>query len=308
MFSWSSTGATFNIPPTPAVISFCTFQVTTSSTPGGSVVINVLGSAVNDGAASGAYFKNQAQIVWENGDNDPAHDIGGGTLMLTTVGAPLGFNVDINISIASAPGAGVPANAFGGAANQPGHWNAMTGNATNLTLRNLSGALTTVTLQRNSASGGDFAFNNPNTSGDFESLLDDGQSVGSAGNSRLYTFQNLPPGRYEVFTYAINPDSSNSVTKISVDCNTTGNQVDVGGTMPVNTFQEGMTHSVHEHFVCSDGVLVITATTAAGAGTISGIQVKPLSQAQQCPADNTGDGVVNIADLLGVISAWGTCP
>ncbi len=67
----------------PAIV-FATFDVTMPATAGTSVLVNVLGPALDDGAASGAYFENDAAVVWQNGDPDAVNNITGGTLGLTT--------------------------------------------------------------------------------------------------------------------------------------------------------------------------------------------------------------------------------
>src|SRR5690606_33648063 len=106
--------------------------------------------------------------------------------------------VDVGTATTTAPGFGAPASTFGGAANQAGFWNNYVGTGTGpLVLMDLSGAATGVTLTRSTGTGGNFAFNNANSSGDFQLLLDDGHDIGSPTNPAVtYTFNNLAAGTY----------------------------------------------------------------------------------------------------------------
>ena len=113
------------------------------------------------------------------------------TLSSTTAMAQ-SFNVDVNTSLSASPGFGPPASTFGAAAGQAGFWNSMTGTTIGpLILNDLGGSATAVTLTRNVGGGGNFAFNNANTSGDHELLLDDGFGV----HSRLHNVKPTPKNR-----------------------------------------------------------------------------------------------------------------
>src|SRR6185436_7676061 len=84
------------------------------------------------------------------------------------------FNIDIDTTVAGSSGLGVPAATFGAAAAQPGTWNSFAGAvATSINLVDLTGAPTGVTLSRDVVTGGNFNFDNTNTTGDHQLLLDD---------------------------------------------------------------------------------------------------------------------------------------
>ena len=180
------------------------------------------------------------------------------------------FNVDISTTIgtmAPAPGA-----AFGGAASQVGFWNNIaTTTVGPFALNNLAGAATGVTVTRSSGAGGTFSFNNVNTSGDFELLLDDGQDIGApAAAAVTYTLNNLAAGVYDVYTYAVAPDSATFITSTVVGG---GAPQNVGGAIPVNAFAAGVTHSVHSGINHAGGNMVMTFDCITGFGTVNGFQV-----------------------------------
>lgn len=186
------------------------------------------------------------------------------------------FNIDMNTGVAGAPGEGAPTNAFGAAANSAGFWNAMTGTATtNIVLNGLNGAPTPATLTRSSAVGGSFAFNNANTTGDFELLLDDGHDLSGVANGITYTFAGLVPGPYRVFTYAVAPDFAGDITVVTVTGASPPNPQTSGGAIPFNSFVQGITHTLHDVVVSGNGLLTVMADGASAAdfGTVNGFQL-----------------------------------
>lgn len=202
-----------------------------------------------------------------------------GFLVVLTCGwaAPIGgpaamaqsFNVDLNTSVAATSGLGPPSAAFGGAAAQPGAWNALSGNvALTLNLVDLAGAPTGVTLARNVATGGNFNFDNPNTTGDHQLLMDDGYD--GAVN---FTFTGLAAGVYDVITYAVAPDDPTAITAVTVPGSTSPNPQLVGGVIPVNSFAAGVTHCVHTVTVCPGTPLVVQSAVGTLLATTNGIQL-----------------------------------
>ncbi len=80
-----------------------------------------------------------------------------------------------------------------------------------------------------------------------------------------------------------------------------------------NTIWENASFTVGAYVTPTSQVRVrfIADGSAAGAVVEAGIdnfQVQELQCTLPCVADVTGDGSVNVADLLSVISAWGPCP
>lgn len=180
------------------------------------------------------------------------------------------FNVDVGTSVATAPGFGAPSPLHGGAANQAGVWNNMTTQAS-IPLLDLGGLATGVTLARSSTAGNAFAFNNANTSGDFQLLLDDGQDIGGPASPAVtYTFQNLAAGVYDVYSYGVAPDSSTFITSAIVGG---GPAQNIGGVMPVNAYAAGITHSLVSGFNHGGGNLAIVMDCVSGFGTVNGFQL-----------------------------------
>jgi hypothetical protein len=188
--------------------------------------------------------------------------------LASATAAAQSFNVDIG------NGLGVPAATFGGAADRPGTWNAITGTGLGpFPLVNLSGAATSATVTRSTGTGGGFFFNNANTTGDFQALLDDGHDVGGTGAMVTYTISGLAAGDYTVYAYAVAPDSATFLTNVSVTGSPSMNPQTVGGAIPVNAFALGITHSVHVVTVPPASNLVITFATSSGFGTANGFQI-----------------------------------
>lgn len=195
-----------------------------------------------------------------------ARTLFGMTVALVTATSAMAqsFNVDINTSLTASPGFGAPSVAFGAAAGQAGFWNAMTGTVLGpLVLNDLGNNPTGVTLTRNVGGGGNFAFNNANTSGDHQLLLDDGYD-----GAVTHTFNNLAAGQYQVYTYAIAPDTALAITNVIVN----GVGQTVGGAMPLNSFALGVTHSLHNvnHL---GGNLAIQSAVSVSFVTTNGFQL-----------------------------------
>lgn len=129
-----------------------------------------------------------------------------GVAALAVVGACLAhgqsFNVDLDLIIGSpAVGVGVPSDEFGAAGSQPGRWNKIdaTGHGP-YPLLGLSGNSTNVTIT-GPLGGGALGFNNPQLTGDYALLMKDGRD-----DPGEWSFSNLMPGHYRLFTYAVAPN------------------------------------------------------------------------------------------------------
>jgi len=193
------------------------------------------------------------------------------------------FNIDIDVT--STPGVWTlaPATGFGGAANQTGFWNAVAPSGVGpIALRGLNNALTTVSMSRSGLGGAasGFAFDNTNTSGNYQFLLDDMQSI-NAGITETITISGLNPGDYEIYTYAIAIDNSTLRTNVSVAGSGEGT-IMVGGVTPVNSFAAGVTHSLHRRTISIFGVpgtgsLSITLSgIGIQVGSFNGLQIKEV--------------------------------
>jgi len=186
------------------------------------------------------------------------------------------FNVDVGTSVSGGGGSGAPSAGYGGAANQPGVWNDLIGAATGpMGLLDLGGVMSGVTLSRNTGEGGDFGFDNANTTGDVQALLDDGHDLSAASaNPAVYTFAGLANGPYSVYVYAFAPDFPPDLTNVSVNGSPTQT---IGGTQIAgNALVLGNTHGLFDVNV-TDGTLTITAdgATVNDFGTLNAIQLVP---------------------------------
>jgi hypothetical protein len=223
------------------------------------------------------------------------------------------FNIEVD-GAPPASGAGIPANTFAGAANQPGTWNGLTSTGP-LTLVGLNGSATAVTLSGSSYVI--YSFPNAQTTGDFDLLLDDVQDCGFAGPAdRTYTFSNLAAGTYEVYTYGWAPDAPGQLwTDISVTGSTSTNPQTVGTSAAVPStsvpFETPGHYALHVITVPAAGSITINAAPGTGSpggafGSVNGIQLKLLG-GKPCLGDTNNSGVVDVDDLVAVILGWGAC-
>jgi hypothetical protein len=159
------------------------------------------------------------------------------------------------------------------------------------------------------AGNGNFAWDHPDTIGDMELLMDDLYDLSDAGGATL-TFDNLLAGTYTVYTYAWAPDQTADLTNVSVAGSSSSNPQAVGGG-PATAFVPGGNYALHVVEVPAGGSISVFAdgADAEQVGSINGLQIVRVAD---CPADietsGGSAGVVNIDDLLAVISAWGPCP
>jgi hypothetical protein len=211
------------------------------------------------------------------------------------------FNLDASGGFASnAP----PASTFGAASGQTGLWmNLDVGiSGTPQALTDISGNLTSATVQF--STGFNFNFNNANTSGDDERLLDDTQCT---GGGTVWTFNGLQAGDYEVFSYAWAPDVPTSyITNVSVVGSPDPAQ-DVGGQDFLGTYVQGGHYAQHDVVVGSSGQLTISFQITSSFGTINGVQLREgqpgASVGTYCTSGTTTNGCVPIVAGLGTPSA-----
>lgn len=220
-------------------------------------------------------------------------------LFLATTISAQSFNVDIGGLTPGGAGGGNPAPVHGAAAHRPGIWNPVSGIGTGpFPLVDLHGHATAAVVTRDDGIGGLYGFNNSQTTGYFQSLMDDAHSIGAPGTTHSYTITGLLPGNYTVFTYAWSPQSAAYLTSVTVLGATSANPQIVGGALPaLNTYALGTTHCIHQVTVLSGGNLVISATAAAGFAFLNGFQIVDgwgLSVTQPVP-----NGFLQISNSFG---------
>ncbi|MEM9382545.1 MAG: hypothetical protein AAGB93_21510, partial [Planctomycetota bacterium] len=207
------------------------------------------------------------------------------TLSLATLGiassglaAAQGGPTDVFVDIGSIlDGAGVPSNTHAGAGPMGGGtWNALDMDLiagpvyVTPPLLNSSGAPTGVTLQWDGLGLEPLPwdFNEPNTFGDDQALMDD---AGYLSGPSTFTFQGLAPGLYDVVTYAMAPDNATFFTNVDV-VGAFDPPQDVGGDFAAG-YVQGVTHAKHTVAVDMSGEIVININVAANFDTVNGIQV-----------------------------------
>ena len=224
------------------------------------------------------------------------------------------FNVDIDVTTGA--GASVPTQAFGGAAGTPGRWNSVppTG-AGPFRLLLLNGSISTVTVTRTGMAAS-FASNNAATTGEFERLLDDIQNIGNPNPANnqgsTLTIDGLAPGDYELYTYAIAPDSSVLRSIVTVTPSLDGPQT-VGGVMPMNALTVNVTYAKHRFSITEDSPTVslnIRGGTASP-GSLNGFQIKQIKPGRLYVQQGItgGDGRAwgsAFGDLASALAQWDT--
>ncbi|HMS56214.1 MAG TPA: PEP-CTERM sorting domain-containing protein [Fimbriimonadaceae bacterium] len=197
----------------------------------------------------------------------------GVTLLCQTANAQ-SFNIDINIRFGGyEAGAGAPSATFGGAANSPGFWNAISagGGPFVHSLNGLNGERVDATLQYNQS--GALAGSGWNgNDGDHRLLMNDGTVVTIP---QTFNFAGLQPGRYEIFTYLADRsgrDVPGDVTILGADVET---KVSGVGGMPGNEFIEGRTHAAHDVTLTTSSLAIQVRTNPPGppSSTLAGFQI-----------------------------------
>lgn len=213
----------------------------------------------------------------------------GGVLIASAALASAQFNIDLNSEFVPPElGGGAPSSSFGAAANQAGFWNLIPaqGNPP-LLLRGLSGELTSVSLTGPTGGGGGGNNFSGNT-GDFALLLNDGRIVASTSS---WTISGLTPGRYQVWTYVVFPGIEMIPADVTVPGSITSNPQRVSGPMPGNSFELGITYSLHEIDV--NGDLVIRVDRITESPMVNGFQIVAVPE-----PGTTAVALVGLASLV----------
>ncbi|MFY9235052.1 MAG: PEP-CTERM sorting domain-containing protein [Fimbriimonadaceae bacterium] len=133
-------------------------------------------------------------------------------------------------------------------------------------LRGLDGELTNVIFS-GPTGGGANGFNNPENTGGFAALLNDGRGFWNDS----WRFTGLAAGKYELTSYAVHPSwivTNTSVSVVGADIET---QI-VTGPMPGNAFELGITHSVHSISV-TNGEIRIEINRGQDVAYLNGFQL-----------------------------------
>ena len=203
-----------------------------------------------------------------------------------------GFNLDIGQYNAA------PSAAYSAGSGQAGFWNRMTvvGGAR---LKDLTGTQTTATVVATDALHFAFGFDNPNTFGDDELLLDGGHD-----GALTLLFSGLDVGSYDVFTYAFAPDNhTNYLTAVAVTGSSDPQQI-VGGVDWTGTHALGDTFARHR-VDASSGSIEIVCTISNLYATINGVQIVPVSPGPvgYCTAKTNSLGCTPTISATGASSA-----
>jgi len=203
-------------------------------------------------------------------------------VLLGGVARSQAFNINI-IGPAQPPG---PSSSYGGAIGQAGKWNVFSGTTTFSSLIDVSGTATNVFMKN--TGGNDNNFNNPLTTGDDESLLDNYTNSGGPGNIYAFAIRDIAFGDYLVITYAWSPkDPVNDVTVVTVS-NSTDPAQKVGGQDWGGSHQLGVTYAAHRVTVSSTDSFDITIEASSGEGRFGGIQVMPIKPVTKFCTAKTG--------------------
>jgi len=208
-------------------------------------------------------------------------------------GAACGQSMNIDFDQAGGIAATAPLPGYAGAAGQTGRWNAVDANSNGpVALTGLAWEPTTAVYRR-VGGGGAYSQDNPNSTGEAHYLFDDIIDVGPVGAVATIRLEGMIPGLYEVFTYAIAPDSAAGRTSVFVPGSSSPNPQVIGGVMPAGEPVLGITHARHLATVAADGILAVQATTTAGFGSLNGMQVRFIAPARlyvNADAAPGGDG------------------
>ncbi len=177
------------------------------------------------------------------------------------------FNIDLGDNTAAFP---VPSAAYGGAAIQPGPWNALA-SPFNATLTSTTGLPTNVTITCESPAT--FGYANGPLTGDDRNLMYDGMSLPEPGGPYTITFRGFAAGSYTVFTYAWSPLDPAARTRVSVQ-GSIDPPVLVGGTWNGSPHVLDVTYVAHSAPVLAGGVIRIDVQGVGGPGSINCIQIR----------------------------------
>lgn len=179
------------------------------------------------------------------------------------------FNVDLDSFVGdSGTGSGAPSDSFGGAAGTPGVWNRIDGGSVTPTmLLGLNGGQSQVMLSMAGGISGAYGYRNPIDSGDYALLMNDAADVSGEND---YIVSGLQPGRYLVYTYAVNPSGRIGLSTVTIAGADDPVQT-CTGPIPGDEFIQGVTHTVHSIDLTGDTIQI--QVSASRATYCNGFQV-----------------------------------
>jgi len=207
-------------------------------------------------------------------------------LLMSAPASSQSFNIDFGDNVTL----GTPSATYGGASGQAGFWNDCIGD---MPLADIAGNATGVSI---SLVGVDtpYGFDELCTAGEDQMLMDDIMYTG--GTSGYFQFTGLADGSYEVYTYAMAPDSNVFLTDVTIVGSTEGT-LTVGGDFCLG-FVHLATHAVH-HVNVVGGNAQIDVAINASYTSLNGMQIIQtgggaagtafcFGDAASCPCANGG--------------------
>lgn len=185
--------------------------------------------------------------------------------LLASPAAAQSFNIDVGDNLIIFP---VPTPTYGGAASQPGVWNASI-HPYSTALVDLSGAPTGVTTSSNNSTS--FNYFPSTLTGEDRNFMIDIQTLSTVGGPWTWTFNGLLNGDYVLYTYAWAPENNGNLTRVTVAGSTDVPQ-DVGGAWSGSPHALGVTYALH-HVSVTSGTINVTVEGVGASGTINGFQL-----------------------------------
>jgi hypothetical protein len=235
-------------------------------------------------------------------------------LTLAASAAAQNFNIDIGATTGNV----LPSAAFGAGAARPGTWTtAKVQIGTPSALTDVSGGATAVTMVMSAGTLITSTLNLVGATADNVALMTD---IQDPATTATWTINNLAPGGYDIYTYAMAPDDGTFLTRVSIAGSADPAQ-DVGGVWP-NAYVLGVTHARH-HIVATGAPIVITAAKtpsppapATNFASVNGFQIVrdntgsafcfgdgiDVSHTTPCPCANNGaagNGCANSTNAAG---------
>ncbi len=232
-------------------------------------------------------------------------------LSLAPAASAQSINIDFGPVDPKDPAAHQPSSTYA-AAGLPGYWNSIPAFHTTTTfdLIDRAGNVTPVRLLQIGGTQTLLGVD-PATSGDDERLMDDHLITYNAVESCLF-FDGLEPGTYTMLLYARMPNKPGVMSYTDCDEEPGNPYYQVGGVWP-GGHEVLVTYSRHVAIVSENQRLrahsgLVPGGTPSEGAALNGVQ---LHRAPDCPADVSpegGDGQVSIADVVSVITRYGsTC-
>ena len=239
---------------------------------------------------------------------------GAAVLAFGTPALAQSFNIDVGD-----PAFPTPSMVYAAGSSQAGVWNAWGdfANAVPYTqaLVDITGAATGVSMTGawSTFTNGlaNFSFDNGNTFGDDEALLDDLWDMGAPAGEGVFTITGMADGDYEIFSYAFAPDSTTFSTTIRVTGSPDPPQLVNDPSGFAGGHGLGLTYARHLVTVSGGSNVEIFFMTTSGFGSNSGIQITPAGPVTCGDGNQPGNycgpgGTFNAVGVPATISAPAT--